>query len=151
MSDDDKYAGLPEDHWLHRSKISQLPENHWLFSNPEYRTPPMGLRVGQVVPGDSRYRAVLSRHVVNAARYALRDATRNGTSRDIDPDALVQQIVIGLFGYHTDQGLSAEPTHNPADIPKGIHSELLALVAGRCDIAPLYMEPTDEPPRPAVG
>lgn len=121
-----------------------LPNDHWLYKDSEEgNVPPMGLRIGNIVPGDSRYRQVLTGHVRNAVRYALRASTRNGRDKDFDPDSVVNNVIIGLFGYHTDSGLSGESFGDPEPIPSGLHSVLMALMAGRRDVPTLYMDAAD--------
>ena len=123
-----------------------LPLNHWLFVErvvDPSNVPPMGLRVGLAVPGDARYRQVLKRHVTNAVRYALRCSTKNGRLYDPDPDAIVQAVIVGLLGYNTDTGLSQFAQSNPDPAPPGLLSVLLGLMAGRCDLPPLYMDTDD--------
>lgn len=76
-----------------------LPKDHWLYD--EGRTePPMPMRVGQ-----GAVRDVLARQIQSAARFAVRAATMNGKEKDFDPDALVQNMVVGLLGYWTEDGL----------------------------------------------
>jgi hypothetical protein len=49
-----------------------------------------------------------------AGRYAIRTATMNGKEMDFDPDALVQNLVTGMLGYNTPDGLSEDDWANPA-------------------------------------
>lgn len=87
-----------------------LPKDHWLTRPSEaYEAPPMGLRLGTASP----LHEVLVREVRAAARYAVRASTMNGTEEDFDPDALVQNFVVGLLGYHTPDGLSDDEWANP--------------------------------------
>jgi hypothetical protein len=39
-------------------------------------------------------------YVVEAAKYAIKAATDNGKDVDFDPDALIQNLLVGLFGYN---------------------------------------------------
>lgn len=39
-----------------------------------------------------------------AGQYAVRCATENGTINDFDPDALIQNLIVGFLGYHTEDG-----------------------------------------------
>jgi hypothetical protein len=75
-----------------------LPADHWLYAEG-HDEPPMPLRIGQ---GEERN--VLAGHVRAAARYAIRGATMNGKEPDFDPDALVQNMIVGLLGYWTEDG-----------------------------------------------
>lgn len=76
-----------------------LPDDHWLYS-PEHEDPPAGLLIGT----DDPHRKELVEHVRAAARYAVRAATMNGKELDFDPDALVQNMVVGLLGLFTPDG-----------------------------------------------
>lgn len=46
----------------------------------------------------------LADQICAAARHAIRASTMNGTEKDFDPDAMVQNIVVGLLGYWTEDG-----------------------------------------------
>lgn len=78
-----------------------LPADHWL-TKPGYDEPPMGFRKGT----DDPERAEWAEKIRAAGRYAMRGATMNGTEDDIDPDALVQNLIVGMLGYFTPDGLS---------------------------------------------
>lgn len=52
-----------------------------------------------------------------AAKYAVRAATMKGREEDFDPDALCQNMVVGLIGYHTPDGLTCEDWDNPSPVP----------------------------------
>ena len=85
-----------------------LPDGHWLHAEG-MNVPPMGMRTGYSHPG----RKDMKEKIVAAARYAVRASTMNGKESDFDPDALVQNMVTGLLGYHTANGLSDEAWMNP--------------------------------------
>jgi hypothetical protein len=87
-----------------------LPEDHWLYEDKD-NVPPMGLRMGT----DNPERRVMEEKVREAARYAMRCASMNGKEDDIDPDALVQNMVVGLLGYFTPTGLSTDEWANPKE------------------------------------
>ncbi len=74
-----------------------LPKDHWLYEEPG--EPPMPLQMG-VSPERREHEALLTA----AAKYAVRSATRSGTISDFDPDALVQALLVGVFGYCTVDG-----------------------------------------------
>jgi hypothetical protein len=78
-----------------------LPANHWL-TQPGYNEPPMPMRVGTEDPR----REELAEQIRAATRYAVRASTMNGAEMDFDPDAMVQNMVVGLLGYWTEDGLS---------------------------------------------
>jgi hypothetical protein len=54
-----------------------------------------------------------------AGKYAVRTATMNGTEMDFDPDALLQNLVVGFLGYWTDNGLTGDPQDKPWCDPPG--------------------------------
>lgn len=77
-----------------------LPRTHWLYAEGR-EEPPMSMRFG-IGPR----RKELADQIRDAARYAIRRSTMNGKTTDFDPDAMVQNMIIGLLGYWTDDGLS---------------------------------------------
>lgn len=85
-----------------------LPSNHWL-TQPGYNVPPMPFRRGTDDPSRKEW----VDKIWAAGRYAVRCATMNGTEDDFDPDALVQNLVIGMLGYFTPNGLSHDSDANP--------------------------------------
>lgn len=76
-----------------------LPRDHWLYA-PGHSEPPMPLRTGE----DDPFRRHLEQAITEATQWAYRGCTMNGTSESIDPDALVQNMIVGLIGYHTPDG-----------------------------------------------
>ena len=93
---------LPADHWLYQKGADG-------FSLP----PPMPFRMGTEHPLRRDWQA----KVREAAKYAIRGATMHGESMDFDPDALIQNLLVGLFGYHTPDGLSSDAWANPDPVP----------------------------------
>ena len=91
-----------------------LPADHWLTAKHD-NVPPMPLRIGTE---DAR-RRVLNDMVREAARYAVRTATMNGKDDDFDPEALCQNMIVGLLGYHTPDGLCGESWADPETVPAG--------------------------------
>jgi hypothetical protein len=85
-----------------------LPANHWLTALGE-NVPPMKFRMGT----DNPSRKGWEEDIRAAGRYAVRCATMNGTEDDFDPDALVQNLIIGMLGYFTHTGLSDDANANP--------------------------------------
>jgi hypothetical protein len=78
-----------------------LPKDHWLYEDAE-NNPPMPMQIGT---GPERSR--IAQDVRNAARYAIRASTMNGKEMDFDPDAMVQNMIVGLLGYWTPDGSSS--------------------------------------------
>jgi hypothetical protein len=76
-----------------------LPKNHWLYEPCGEPTAPMRV-------GSSFLREVLADKVREAARYAIRASTMSGKENDFDPDAMVQNFVVGMLGYWTVDGCS---------------------------------------------
>ena len=92
-----------------------LPKDHWLYAEG-HDDPPMPMRVGttQILYAGGPLgvkpltRQDLADQVRAAAKYAIRASTMNGKEIDFDPDAMVQNFVVGLLGYWTHDGLSHE-------------------------------------------
>ena len=80
--------------------VYPLPKNHWLTADG-YDEPPMPMRIGT---GGERDR--LADKIRSAAKYAIRVSTMNGKEIDFDPDAMVQNFIVGLLGYWTNDGFS---------------------------------------------
>jgi len=76
-----------------------LPKDHWL-TQPGHNDPPAPFKMGTI---DLRRRE-WAEHIRAAARYAIRASTMNGAIEDFDPDAMVQNMVIGMLGYWTPDG-----------------------------------------------
>lgn len=97
-----------------------LQPSHWLYADDgDYEAPPMSLRDAWV-HADGPYREMmrhaLAEKIRAAGRYAVRCATMKGKEMDFDPDALVQNLVVGLLGYFTPNGLSGDEWANPAHL-----------------------------------
>lgn len=88
-----------------------LPKDHWL-TQPGHNIPPMPWRLG-IGP----VRDQLAEKIQAVARYAIRASTMNGTEDDFDPDAMVQNFIVGMLGYWTSDGLSSDDSGNPDVIP----------------------------------
>lgn len=93
-----------------------LPADHWVFDSAGdgVGDPPMPMRMGLTAP----LRPIFSKAVRQAAQYAVRCATRCGTDNDIDPDAFVQAMLVGLFGYHTPDGTAGDILVDPTKTPR---------------------------------
>lgn len=85
-----------------------LPKDHWL-TQEGYNVPPMTMRTGK----DDPHCSILKEKIIKAGRYAVRSATDNGKIIDFDPDALINNLVVGFLGYCTPDGLSADACANP--------------------------------------
>lgn len=97
-----------------------LPKDHWSRQRPaEYEAPPMTLR-DLWMDHHPDIRATVRRAYADkiraAIQYAYRVSIDYGAEPDLDPDALVQNLIVGLLGYWTDDGLSPEPWANPPDL-----------------------------------
>jgi hypothetical protein len=90
-------ARLPDGSGAFVASLS-LPKDHWLYAAGE-NDPPMPMRIGL-----GPKRAELAWQIREAARYAIRASTMNGKEKDFDPDAMVQNMVVGLLGYWTSNG-----------------------------------------------
>lgn len=88
----------------------ELPKDHWLYESND--APPMPWRIG-----DGKERMLLAEGIRAAARYAIRGATMSGKEEDFDPDAMVQNFIVGMLGYWTEDGLSGDRESNPKVTP----------------------------------
>lgn len=101
-----------------------LPKDHWIYrDNEQFHTPPMPFRMGSketfvcwVRPG-FRIKALNKEEMADrirmATKYAIRASTMSGKDMDFDPDAMVQNMINGMLGYWTKDGLSSEEFANP--------------------------------------
>lgn len=88
-----------------------LPKDHWSTRQSEHHEPPpMPFRMGTDDPG----RELWVEKIKAAGRYAYRAATMQGREPDLDPDALIQNFVVGMIGYYTPDGLSGDEWENPS-------------------------------------
>ena len=83
-----------------------LPKDHWIYE-PNI-APPMPMRIGTGPERDK-----LAEQIRGAAKYAIRGATMSGKDESFDPDALVQNMIVGMLGYWTETGLSEDDQFNP--------------------------------------
>lgn len=87
-----------------------LPKNHWLIADPDgFNIPPMPMRMGWNHPE----RKKMEENLRLAGKYACRSATMNGKDLDFSPDALLQNLIVGMLGYWTETGLSSDEFANP--------------------------------------
>lgn len=109
----DELVVLPDGHGFATMSLP-LPADHWLTKETEqYEAPPMPFRLGTDHPQHNEW----VEKIRAAARYAVRAATMNGKENDFDPDALVQNMVVGMVGYWTADGLSSDDWSNPNPVP----------------------------------
>ena len=76
--------------------------------------------------GDSR-RKDFNKAIAAAAQYAIRASTMWGKDMDFDPDAMVQNFVVSMLGYHTPDGLCHDkdvPEFDPVPIPPVFTGEM---------------------------
>jgi hypothetical protein len=94
-----------------------LPKDHWLTADPDgFNVPPMPMRMGtesSLIYGKTR--EMWANELRAAGKYAVRCATMNGKENDFDPDALLQNLVVGFLGYWTPNGLSSDAWANPSE------------------------------------
>ncbi|MDE2104641.1 MAG: hypothetical protein KGL39_45820 [Patescibacteria group bacterium] len=108
-----------------------LPKDHWLLRDGDNRVP-MRLRVGI----NSPYRKQLEWVFRAAVRYGLRVSTMNGKEA-LDPDALVQNVIVGALGVATPDG-TGEEFQNPEMATIGLQfcnfcHKMLCPGCGDCD------------------
>jgi hypothetical protein len=91
-----------------------LPKGHWLTAGSDgFNVPPMPMRMGWDRPERKRMESALR----EAGKYACRAATNNGKIIGFDPDALIQNLIVGMLGYWTIDGLSSDAFANPENPP----------------------------------
>lgn len=115
-----------------------LPKTHWLYQGDRtesygvFNIPPMVFRMGSkqramvciddgpTDPNDAGFavgttmtKQAFAEQIRKAGKYAVRTATMNGQDMDFDPDALLQNLVVGFLGYWTETGLSSDEWDNP--------------------------------------
>lgn len=111
-----------------------LRKDHWIYQKDDTpagfqsNVPPMPFRMGakdtvyigldegdigsliksgqQRVPTLKLSKEKFEKAIRAAGKYAVRCATMNGSEMDFDPDALLQNLVVGMLGYWTEDGLT---------------------------------------------
>jgi hypothetical protein len=109
----DEVRALPDGSGFATMSMPLRPD-HWL-TRPGNDVPPMPWRMGE---GPARN--AVAEKLRDAARYAIRSSTMNGAEDDFDPDAMVQNFIVGMLGYWTADGTSnlcGDPYDNPDPIP----------------------------------
>lgn len=83
-----------------------LPKGHWLTKRG-FNKPPMLFRLGtEDAPRCNMTRVMWAKKIRTCGKYAIRASTGNGKIVDFDPDAMLQNLVVGMLGYWTPDGLS---------------------------------------------
>lgn len=105
-----------------------LRSDHWIYGPSAFNVPPMVMRMGhrdritfgvtdQTLPPEGGTitfatttwtKQEMRQAIVAAGKYAVKSATMNGADMDFDPDALIQNLVVGFLGYFTETGLDKE-------------------------------------------
>lgn len=119
MTDQNTQATILPDGSAFFTASMPLPGGHWLYANM-HEAPPMPFRMGT----DDPRRQEFNRMVRAAARQAIRASTNNGKIDDYDPDAMVQNFVVAMLGYHTPDGLShdfPESEDDPIPVPRRLY------------------------------
>lgn len=113
-----KEVGLLPDNSGFATMSMPLRKDHWIYGDKEfadqYEPPPMVFKQGsgevaQLAIGDNSQqmtREQFAEQIRKAGRYAVRSATMQGKEMDFDPDALLQNLVVGFLGYWTENGLT---------------------------------------------
>lgn len=101
-----------------------LPKNHWIYQKNDDGfnfPPPMPFRMGSTpeVHQIEITREQFAEKIRLAGRYAVRASTMNGAEMDFDPDAMLQNLVVGMLGYFTGDGLTTDKWANPKEPPQG--------------------------------
>jgi hypothetical protein len=124
---------------VHSFATMSLPlrDDHWIYQKDDtpagFKTnvPPMPFRMGEkdvvlfaldegdigsliksgqrALPAHKLTRSQFAKAIRAAGKYAVRCATINGSEMDFDPDALLQNLVVGFLGYWTADGLTGDP------------------------------------------
>jgi hypothetical protein len=80
-----------------------LPKDHWSLVSGD-NEPPAPFRMGN----KDEQRNGWEDKIRTAGKYAFRASTMNGKEPDLDPDALLQNLVVGMLGYNTNDGFETE-------------------------------------------
>jgi hypothetical protein len=110
----DNFGTLPDGSGFATMSLP-LPKDHWIYKkeDDDYDAPPMHFRMGIARP----MRKEFENAILKAGRWAVKASTLHGKNNDFDPDALVKNIIIGLIGYYTEDGLSDSDFANPNPVP----------------------------------
>lgn len=78
-----------------------LPKDHWIYK--ETGEPPMPFRMGT---SDSQRKEWVEK-IREAGQWAVKASTMSGKEMDFDPDAMLQNLIVGMLGYWTEDGQSS--------------------------------------------
>ena len=88
---------------------SPLPSDHWLYVTDQEGYTPRA-HYPMLAGRESMARDFLGKMIVeHGGKHGVKSATSNGRDMDFDPDALVRNVELGLFGLWTDNGLTGNP------------------------------------------
>jgi len=102
MSETKNYGPLPDGSGFVLGSFP-LPKDHWIYQGEGDLDSPAPFLRGT----DDPDRKAWAQKIIEAARFAIRGATRHGKEMDFDPDALVLNMVVGMLGYWTPDGTHA--------------------------------------------
>lgn len=94
-----------------------LPQNHWLYDQDNHGVSPAPFRIGINDPLQNRDE--WAEKIRTAARWAIQASTVCGKDPDFDPDAMVQNFVVGMIGYWTQNGFLEEEAKPNDTQPRG--------------------------------
>jgi hypothetical protein len=119
---------LRKDHWIYEGTTEDVLNGYVKQeSYGRFNIPPMLFRMGAkdmavlslgqpdensidagipVARGLTMTKKGFADAIKTVGRYAVRCATMNGKEMDFDPDALLQNLVVGFLGYWTEDGLN---------------------------------------------
>jgi hypothetical protein len=98
-----------------------LPENHWIYE--EHGKPPATLHIDSL-----DIRMELESIFKDAVKYAVQASTMSGKDMDFDPDAMIQNFMIALFGYYP-LNFPRDTIHVKKQLPNG---KVLEYVISQC-------------------
>lgn len=94
---------LPDDSGFATASFP-LRKDHWIYTTNENGycgEPPAPMRMGE---GPERTK--MANMLREAGMYAVRASTMCGREEDFDPDAMLQNFIVGMLGYWTEDGYS---------------------------------------------
>lgn len=78
-----------------------LPKDHWIYETDEdgfVGEPPVPIKMEMNDPKREQF----IQDLIVAGKYALKASTRCGKEMDWDPDAVIQNLIVGMLGYWSD-------------------------------------------------